>query len=51
MYLPVLPKLLGGGSVLVDSLFNVPHIVCGGSEFGPCFVRHYLVSSVVLQSS
>ena len=33
----------------VDSLFNVPPIVCEGSGFGPCFVMHYLASILVLQ--
>ena len=26
------------GSVVVDSLLNVPNIVCGGSVFGHCLV-------------
>ena len=26
------------GSVVIDSLFIVASIVCGGSVFGPCFV-------------
>ena len=33
----------------MNSLFNVPSIVCGGSVFGPCFVMHYLESFPVLQ--
>ena len=36
----------GGGSVVVDSLFYEPPIVCGGSVFGLCFVMHYFVSSL-----
>ena len=38
-------------SVVVDSLFYAPPIVCGGSVFGLCFVMHSLVSILVLQSS
>ena len=30
---------------------NGPPIVCGGPVFGSCFVMHYLVSFLVLQSS
>ena len=30
--------MFGGGSVVVDSLFIVASIVCGGSVLGPCFV-------------
>ena len=41
----------GGGSILVNSLFYVPPIVCGGSVLGIYFVMHYLVSFLVLQSS
>ena len=41
----------GGGSVVVDSLFYVLLIVCGGSVFGLYFIMHYLVSFLVLQSS
>ena len=33
----------GGGSLAIDSLFNVPPIVLVGSVFGPCFVEQYLV--------
>ena len=35
----------------VDSFYNVSTIACVGSVFGPCFVMHYLVSFLVLQSS
>ena len=34
----------------VDSLFIFAPIVCGNCIFGPCFVMHYLVSSIALQS-
>ena len=37
-------------SVVIDSLFIVPPIVCLGSVFGPWIVMHYLVSFLVLQS-
>ena len=40
----------GGGSVVVDLLFNVPPIVCGGYLFG-FFCMHYFMSILVLQSS
>ena len=30
--------------LVVDSLFIVAVIVCGGSVFGPCFVIQYFVS-------
>ena len=40
-----------GGPAVVDSLLVVAPIACGGSVFGPCFVIHYLVSVLVLQSS
>ena len=43
--------ILGGGSVVVDSLFNVAPIVCWGFVFCPSFVMHYLLSFLVLQSS
>ena len=36
------------GSAVVDSMFYVPPIVCGGSVFGLYFVMHYLVSFLVL---
>ena len=36
-----------GGSVVVDSLFIVTPIVCGGSVFGSCFVIQYFVSFLV----
>ena len=39
------------GSVVVDSLLNVPSIVCAGSVYVPCFVMHNFVSFLVLQSS
>ena len=39
------------GSVDVDSLFYVPHIVCWGSVFGPRFAFNYLVSFLVLPST
>ena len=35
---------IGGGSVLVDSLFIVAHFVCGDFVLGPCFVIQYFVS-------
>ena len=41
----------GDSSVFVYSLFYVPPIASGGSIFGPCFVMHYFMSFVVLQSS
>ena len=31
----------GDGSVVVDLLFYVPLIVCGGPLFGLCFGMHY----------
>ena len=37
--------------VVVDLLFFVAPIVCGNPVFSPCFVMHYLVSFLVLQSS
>ena len=43
---------LDDGSVVVDSFFNIPPIGrWGGSVFGPCLVKHYLVFFLVLQSS
>ena len=36
-----------GGSVVVDSLFIVAPIVCGGSVFGSCFVMQYFVYFLV----
>ena len=44
-------RKLGGGSVVVDSFFNVAPIVCWSSVFCPSFVMHYSVSFLVLQSS
>ena len=41
----------GDGSVVDDSLFYKPPIVCGGLCFGLCFGMHYFVSFLVLQSS
>ena len=41
----------GGGSAVVNQLFIVARIVCGGSMLGLCFVLQYLVSFLVLQSS
>ena len=41
----------GRGSVVVYSLFNVAFIIGGDYVFCPCFVMHYLVSFLVLQSS
>ena len=38
-------------AVVVDSLFRVAPIVCGGSVFCPCFVMQYLMSFLVWQSS
>ena len=32
------------GEIVVDLLFIVAPIVCGGSVFGPCFVIQYFVS-------
>ena len=32
-----------GGTVVVDPLFIVDPIVCGGFVFGPCFVMSFLV--------
>ena len=42
---------VAGVSAVVDSLFIVTPIVCGGYVFGPCFVVQLLVSSLVLQLS
>ena len=42
---------IGCGSVVFDSLFYVAPIVCRGSLFGICFVMHYLVFSLAVQSS
>ena len=39
---------LGGGSVVVDSLFNIAPVLCWGSVFCSKFVMHYLVSFLVL---
>ena len=36
-------------SVVVDSLFIVAPMVCGGSVFGHCLVIQYLVSFLVVQ--
>ena len=41
----------GGGSVVIDLLFIVSPIDCGGFVFRFCFVMQYLVSLIVLQSS
>ena len=43
--------LLGGGSVVVYSLFYVLPIVSGDSVFCLCFVMHYFVPSLVLTKS
>ena len=40
----------GGGSVLVDLLFDLFPVVCGSSVFVFCFAMHYFVSILVLQS-
>ena len=40
----------GGGSVVVDSLFYVPSIVCEGSVVDLCCVMHYCMSCLVFQS-
>ena len=37
--------------VLLLLIHYVPIIVCGGSVFGLCFVMHYFVSFLALQSS
>ena len=42
---------IGRGSVDFDSLFYVASIACRGSVYGICFVMHYLVSSLAVQSS
>ena len=44
---------LGGGSVVIDALFDFAPIVCGDCVFRPWFVMHYshVVSFLVLQSS
>ena len=34
---------LGSVSAVVDVLFIVYHIVCGGFAFGPCYVIHYFM--------
>ena len=41
------------GYAVIASIFILPHIVCQGSKFGPCylFVIQYLVSFLDLQSS
>ena len=36
---------------VVESLFIFASVVCGFLCVGPCFVRQYLVSFLVLQSS
>ena len=33
----------GGGCVVVNALFSVTPIVCGGFVFGPCFVVQYFL--------
>ena len=40
-----------GGSVVVDLLFNLPPIVCGGFCVVLCIAMHYFVSYLVLQPS
>ena len=40
----------GGGSVVFDLLFYVPHIVCLGSVFGPYFVKHVLSSFAIIKT-
>ena len=44
---------LGGGSVLIDVLFDVAPTVCGDCVFCPWFVMQYshIVSFLVLKSS
>ena len=44
---------LGGGSVVIDALFDVAPIVCWDCVFRPWFEMHYshVVSFLVLQSS
>ena len=44
---------LGGGSLVIDALFDIAPIVCGDCVFRPWFVMHYshVVSFLVLQSS
>ena len=44
------PVTTGCGSVVAGSLFIVTSIVCWGSLFFWCFVMHYLVSFLGLQS-
>ena len=39
----------GSGSVVLNSLFCVPTITCGGSVFGHRIVMHYFVSFLVVQ--
>ena len=41
----------GSGCVVVDALFSVTAIVCGGFVFGSCFVVHILLPFLVLQLS
>ena len=47
------PFQSSGSVIVIDSLFIVAPIVCGGFVFGPCFVGQCLVSFkfLVLQSS
>ena len=45
----VRPK--GGSYVVVDSLFGVASILCVSFVLDPCFILHYLMSCLVLQSS
>ena len=44
------PVTTGGDSVVADSLCIVASIVCWGSTFFRCFVMHYVVSFLGLQS-
>ena len=43
----------GGGSVVIDALFDIAPIVCGDCVFRPWFVMHgsHVISFLVLQSS
>ena len=41
----------GGGSVVVELLYSVAPIVCGGSVFGPPFIISVLCVYLVFQES
>ena len=57
MHLPPPPFSLGcspfegGGSIVVHTLLKIPLIGLWGFFVGPCFVMHYVVALLGLQSS